>query len=118
MYFKYVLKYCTKIYVSIGEDNEINQNLLESVYEILEKMEEIGTHDPIEYAQIYNQSLEASHMAVFQQKTVNYNSKNIYNPRINDRFHNTTILEEFDDEGTAEDLLERQSIARQTGLTV
>ena len=104
----------------VGEDFETFQNLLESVYEFLKNMEEVGTRDPIEFAQMYNQSLEATHRVVIQQQTTNYNGGNISNTRINEQTQNLTNFQEEENlsEGTAEDLLESQSIARQTGLNV
>lgn len=44
-----------------GNDFESVQDLIESVYEFLEKMASFGTRDPIEFAQLYKQSLEAMH---------------------------------------------------------
>ena len=108
------------MYLCVGEDFETFQNLLDSVYEVLKKMEEVGTRDPIEFAQMYNQSLDATHRAVIQQQTANYNGRNISNARSNEQTQNLTNFQEEEilSEGTAEDLLERQSIARQTGHNV
>ena len=102
----------------VGEDFETFQDLLESVYEFLEKMKTLGTRDPIEFAQWYNQSLEASHRGLIQRQTPLSNSGNTPNDRTNEQPPNTRNFQEYEDVGTADDLLETQSIARQTGLNV